>query len=37
MLRGNVLLREGRLEQSPGYGRFLARGRPVPPLGGAVA
>jgi dihydropyrimidinase len=37
MLRGNVLLRDGRLEQGAGYGRFLARGRSVPPLGGAVA
>jgi dihydropyrimidinase len=37
MLRGRVLLRGGKLEQSAGYGRFLARGAPVPPLGGAVA
>ena len=33
MLRGNVLLRDGRLEQGAGYGRFLARGGPVSPLG----
>jgi dihydropyrimidinase len=33
-LRGQVLLRDGRLEQSPGYGRYLARGAPAPPLGG---
>ena len=37
MLRGRVLLRGGKLEQSAGFGRFLARGRAVPPLGGAVA
>jgi dihydroorotase-like cyclic amidohydrolase len=36
LLRGNVLLRDGRLEQAPGYGRFLARGAPTPPLAGAV-
>jgi dihydroorotase-like cyclic amidohydrolase len=33
MLRGNVLLRDGRLEQGAGYGRFLARRGPVSPLG----
>jgi dihydropyrimidinase len=36
LLRGEVLLREGKLEQAPGYGRYLPRGRPVPPLGGSV-
>jgi dihydropyrimidinase len=36
MLRGNVVLRDGNVEQAPGYGRFLARGGPVPPLGGAA-
>jgi dihydropyrimidinase len=36
LLRGRVLLNEGRLEQEPGYGRYLARGRPRPPLGGPV-
>jgi len=36
LLRGNVLLRGGTVEQAPGYGRFLARGGPVPPLGGAA-
>jgi hypothetical protein len=36
LLRGNVLLRDGKLEQSAGYGRFLARGGPMPPLAGAV-
>ncbi|MGH7310047.1 MAG: amidohydrolase family protein [Candidatus Rokuibacteriota bacterium] len=35
-LRGRVLLNDGRLEQEPGYGRYLVRGRPQPPLGGAV-
>jgi dihydroorotase-like cyclic amidohydrolase len=36
LLRGSVLLKDGRLEQSEGYGKFLARGGPVPPLGGPV-
>jgi dihydropyrimidinase len=36
LLRGRVLLNQGRLEQEPGYGRYLVRGRPVPPLGGPV-
>jgi dihydropyrimidinase len=36
LLRGKVLLNQGRLEQEPGYGRYLARGRPLPPLGGPV-
>jgi dihydropyrimidinase len=34
--RGRVLLHEGRLEQPPGSGRYLARGGPLPPLAGAV-
>jgi len=34
LLRGRVLLRNGKLEQSAGYGTFLARGGIVPPLGG---
>jgi hypothetical protein len=37
LLRGQTLLRDGKLEQPAGYGRFLARGRSVPPLGGPVA
>jgi dihydropyrimidinase len=36
LLRGRVLLNQGQLEQGPGAGRYLARGGPVPPLGGAV-
>jgi len=36
LLRGRVLLNQGKLEQEPGYGRFLRRGRPMPPIGGAV-
>ncbi len=36
LLRGEALLRNGKLEQAPGFGRFLARGGPVAPLGGAV-
>jgi dihydropyrimidinase len=36
-LRGQVLLNsEGGLEQKPGYGRYLARTSPLPPLAGAV-
>lgn len=34
--RGRVLLNDGRLEQPPGSGRFLARGRPLPPIAGAA-
>ncbi len=36
LLRGRTLLNQGRLEQAPGYGRYLARGAPLPPLAGAV-
>ncbi|MFQ5830343.1 MAG: amidohydrolase family protein [Candidatus Methylomirabilia bacterium] len=36
LLRGQVLLNEGKLEQAPGYGRYVARTGPVPPLAGAV-
>jgi dihydropyrimidinase len=36
LLRGQVLLAEGKLAQSAGYGRYVARGAPVPPMGGAV-
>jgi hypothetical protein len=36
LLRGHVLLNDGRLEEAPGYGRYLPRGGPVPPLAGAV-
>jgi len=36
LLRGDVLLRDGALEQSPGFGRFLARRGPVVPIGGAA-
>ena len=36
LLRGRTLLNQGRLEQAPGYGRYLARGGPLPPLAGAV-
>jgi dihydropyrimidinase len=35
-LRGRPLLRNGTLAQEPGYGRYAARGAPVPPLGGPV-
>lgn len=36
LLRGEILLNQGKLEQSPGYGRYLHRGRFVPPVGGSV-
>jgi dihydropyrimidinase len=36
LLRGRVLLNQGRLEQEPGYGRYLPRTGPTPPLGGRV-
>ena len=36
LLRGQVLLNGGTLEQKPGYGRFLARTSPMAPLGGSV-
>jgi dihydropyrimidinase len=37
LLRGQtVLTPSGELEQKPGYGRYLPRTRPAPPIGGAV-
>jgi len=36
LLRGHVLFDNGRLRQTPGFGQFLARGAPLPPLGGSV-
>src|SRR5262252_5453894 len=36
LLRGEVLLDRGRLMRPAGYGQFLRRGVPVPPLGGAA-
>jgi hypothetical protein len=37
LLRGQVLLNsEGVLEQKPGFGRYLARTSPLPPVGGAI-
>ncbi len=36
LLRGRVLLHDGKLEQAPGFGRYLARGGPRPPLAGSV-
>ena len=36
LLRGQVVLNQDALEQKPGYGRFLARTSPMPPLGGPV-
>ena len=36
LLRGRILLNQGKLEQEAGYGRFLRRGSPVPPIAGSV-
>ena len=36
LLRGQVLLNQGRLEQKPGYGRFLECEGPRAPMGGPV-
>ncbi|MEE9148378.1 MAG: amidohydrolase family protein [Candidatus Tectomicrobia bacterium] len=36
LLRGQVLLNQGRLEQQPGYGQFLACEGPRAPIGGPV-
>jgi dihydroorotase-like cyclic amidohydrolase len=36
LLRGCVLLDQGRLKQAPGYGRFLPRTGSTPPLAGAL-
>ncbi len=36
LLRGRVLLNRGKLEQVPGFGQYLARTGPLPPVGGAV-
>ena len=36
LLRGKVLLNQGRVEQKPGYGRFLECEGPKAPLGGSV-
>ena len=36
LVRGQIMLNEGRLEQKPGYGRYLARMSPQPPLAGAA-
>ncbi len=36
LLRGRVLLNEGKLEQPPGSGQYLPRGGPLPPVAGAL-
>ncbi|MCH7746434.1 MAG: amidohydrolase family protein [Chloroflexi bacterium] len=36
LLRGRVLLNQGKLEQQPGYGTFLPAGSPIPPIAGRV-
>lgn len=35
LLRGQVVLNQGKLEQKPGYGRYLPRVAPMAPLAGA--
>ena len=36
LLRGRVLMNQGQVEQKPGYGQFIPRGVPVPPIAGRV-
>jgi dihydropyrimidinase len=36
LLRGKVLLNDGKLEQQPGSGEFIAAGKPIPPIAGKV-
>jgi dihydropyrimidinase len=36
LLRGKVLLQDGKLHQHAGYGQFLPAGSPVPPVAGPV-
>jgi dihydropyrimidinase len=36
LLRGKTLLNQGRLEQQPGYGTYLHRGAPSPPIIGSA-
>ena len=36
LLRGRVLLNQGKLEQQLGYGQFLPAGSPLPSIGGRV-
>jgi dihydropyrimidinase len=36
LVRGQTMLSEGRIEQKPGFGRYLSRTSPLPPLAGAV-
>ena len=36
ILRGQTLYENGRLHQNPGFGKFLARSAPLPPVGGAA-
>ncbi|MDP6452996.1 MAG: amidohydrolase family protein, partial [SAR202 cluster bacterium] len=36
LLRGKVLLNDGKLEQQPGSGEFIAAGGPIPPIAGKV-
>ena len=35
LLRGQAIFENGKLQQGPGFGRFLARSAPLPPVGGA--
>ncbi len=36
ILRGNVLLNNDKLEQNPGFGKFIPSGGPLPPIAGRV-
>ena len=34
LLRGNILLNDGKLEQNPGIGNFIHANPPTPPISG---
>ena len=36
LLRGKVVLNQGKLEQGPDHGEFISAGPPMPPIGGRV-
>lgn len=36
LLRGKVVLNQGKLEQNSGFGEFISAGAPLPPVGGRV-
>ena len=36
LIRGQVVLKQGQIEQKPGYGQYLTCGGPIPPIGGSL-